>query len=248
VRHGGQVSRVAANRCNTGDLTPLVAAVYRDVRRRLPFVPAFLKALARVDDEALEEAWLQARALFDDPRTEDSAARLWAAADAGLAYTPSPTVRAAVAPFANELPTLLLVITSLSLTLEGRIPAGPKPAADLPSPGPLPEAVPEERGEHPLFEEICRVYGTTYVPSMYRGLAAAETLEEPWRAIGPYLDSAPGRTHVAALARVAEQEAEGFPEVAYLRAQTARPVLAQFRRALPRNLVFAVAASATGPT
>jgi hypothetical protein len=221
----------------------LAAAVYRDVRRRLPFVPAFLRALARVGDPALEEAWLQSRALLDDPRSEDSAERLFAAAGARLAYTPSPEVRDAVAPFARELPTLLLVVSSLSLSLEGRLAVRPKPTVDLPDSGPLPEAVPEERGEHPLFGEISGVYGTTYVPSMYRGLAAAGVLEEPWLAIGPYLDSVRGREHAATVESAAEIEALRFPEVAFLRCEAARPVLAQFRHALPRNLVFAVGAS-----
>jgi hypothetical protein len=35
-----------------------------------------------------------------------------------------------------------------------------------------------------------------------------------------------------------------FPEFAFLGAESARAVLDQFRRALPRNLVFALAASA----
>jgi hypothetical protein len=224
--------------------TGLAAAVYRDVRRRLPFVPAFLRALAEVDEAALEEAWLQARALLDDPRAGDAAARLRDAADPRLRYEPSEPVRAAVAPFAAELPLLLLVVTSLALTLDGRIEVRPKPPADLPSTGPLPPAVPEERGEHPLFADVCRVYGTRYVPSMYRGLAAAGVLEEPWRAIGPYLDSASGREHVGGVARAAVEEALALPEAACLRAEAARPVLAQFGRALPRNVVFAVAASA----
>jgi hypothetical protein len=221
----------------------LVAAVFRDVRRRMPFVPAFLKALAVVDEAALEEAWLQARALFDEPRSAHSARRLAATAGAELDYAPSHEVRSAVAPFAAELPTLLLVITSLSLTLEGRIEPQPKPPADFPDSGPLPEAVPEQRGDHALFDDISRVYGTTYVPSMYRGLAAAGVLEEPWGAIGPYLDSRSGRDHVAVLAEAAELEALLYPEAAVLRAESALPVLEQFRRALPRNLVFAVAAS-----
>jgi hypothetical protein len=78
---------------------------------------------------------------------------------------------------------------------------------------------------------------------MYRGLAAAGVLEEPWLAIGPYLDSVRGREHAAAVANAAETEALRFPEVAFLRREAARPVLAQFRHALPRNLVFAIAAS-----
>jgi hypothetical protein len=211
----------------------------------MPFVPAFLKALAAVDDAALLEAWLQARALFDDPRLAPAAARLRGAADPGIPYRATDEVRAVVAPFVDELPVLLLVITSLALTLDGEIPAGPLPAGDLPPPGPLPPTdVAEERGEHPLFHDVCRVYGTTYVPSMYRALAARGVLVEPWTAIGPYLDGAAGRARIERVAAAARAEAAALPEAAVLRSEAARPVLDQFRRALPRNLVFAVAASA----
>lgn len=221
----------------------LAAAVYRDVRQRMPFVPAFLRALAAVDDTALEEAWLQARALYDHPRTAESAARLVDAARADLDYAPSSDVRSAVAPFVGELPTLLLVIASLALTLDGSIEARPAPPADFPASGPLPDPVPEHRGDDPLFEDVSRVYGTTYVPSMYKALAAAGVLEEPWRAIGPYLDSGRGRKHASRVRDAAEVEALLYPDVAVLTSEKAEPVLAQFRRALPRNLVFAVAAS-----
>ena len=44
---------------------------------------------------------------------------------------------------------------------------------------------------------------------------------------------------VAAVTAAAEREAGSFPEYAFFAAQEARPVLAQFRVALPRNLVFA---------
>lgn len=222
----------------------LVSAVFRDVRQRMPFVPAIFKALA-FDPPALLEAWLQARAIYDDPRAAAAAARLLGAARADLPYVPSEAVRRAAAPFVSELPSLLLVVTSLALTLEGRLVSRPPPPPDLPQAGPLPETpVAEERGEHPLFEEICAVYETAYVPSLYRALAAAGALEEAWRSIGPYLASPAGVAHVKALAAAAEEEAMQLPEVAFLSAASARPVLEQFRRALPRNLVFAVAARA----
>lgn len=221
----------------------LVSSVFRDVRSRMAFVPALFKALA-VEPPVLELAWLQARALLDDPRSPGATERLREAARPRLSYRPSPAVRAAAAPFLAELPGMLLVVTSLGLSLDSRLRTRPRPPAALPGPGPLPEtAVPEERGEHPLFEEVRAAYGTTYVPSMYRALAARGVLEEAWGAIAPFLGEPRGRSLVAELERAAEREALGFPEAAFFDAQSARPVLDQFRVALPRNLVFAAAAA-----
>lgn len=222
----------------------VVAAVYRDVRRRLPFVPAVFKALAPLP-EALVPAWLQARSLYDDPRVPAALARLRTVADPGLAHRSGEAVRRAVLPFAAELPALLLVVASLGLSLDGLTPLRPLPPLHLPEPGPVPESsVPEERGEHPRFSEIRAVYGTEHVPSMYRALAAAELLDEPWGAIGPFLASAAGGDLVAAVTAAARVEAFAFAEFAYFAAEGARGVLEQFRRALPRNLVFALAAAA----
>jgi hypothetical protein len=225
----------------------LVAAVFADVRSRMPFVPALFKALA-VDPSALELAWLQGRALYDDPRSHAAAAELReAAGEAGPAYRASEPVRQAVAPFAQELPAMLLIATSLLLALDGVLAVRPKPELRL-SPGrsdPGP-GLPESREEHPLFAEIREVYGTAYVPSMFRSLAALGLLEQPWRAIGPFLTSPRGLELIGTLTEAAEDTAARFPEVAFFDAESARPVLDQFRAALPRNLVFAVAASATG--
>ena len=81
---------------------------------------------------------------------------------------------------------------------------------------------------------------------MFRSLAAQGLLEEPWRAIGPFLMTARGVELIAKLTAAAEDEARCFPEVAFFDAERARPILDQFRIALPRTLVFAAAASA-GP-
>ncbi len=149
-----------------------------------------------------------------------------------------------MAPFCQELPALLLIVTSLGLALDGVVPLQPSPPPDLPPPGPIPATpVPEERGEHALFDSIRAVYRTHHVPSMYRALAAHGLLDEPWSAIGPYLASEPGETLVADLCVTAELQALEFREFAYFRVESARGILDQFRRALPRNLVFALAAS-----
>ena len=223
----------------------LVLSIFADVRARMPFVPAIFKALAR-DPGALEPAWLQARALYDDPRAAEAAARLAELARPGLAYRPSPAVREAAAPFAADLPTLLLVITSLGLSLDGVHPLRQRPSPNLPAPAPLPPTpVGELREEHPLYAEIRAVYGTEHVPSLYKALAADGVLEEAWAGIGSFFGSLDGGRLVAALETAAEREARSFPEYAFFAAEGARPVLAQFRVALPRNLVFAAAATAS---
>lgn len=92
--------------------------------------------------------------------------------------------------------------------------------------------------------EIRAVYLTQHVPSMYWALAARGLLDEPWPAIGPFLAGEAGKELVGAVCAAAEAQALRFPEFAFLGAESARAVLDQFRRALPRNLVFALAASA----
>ena len=221
----------------------VVASVFRDVRARMEFVPAIFKALAP-DPEALVPAWLQARAIYDDPRTGEALARLRKRAESDLSYRPSDAVVDVVAPFALELPALLLIVTSLGLALDGVIPLQLLPPPELPPPGPVPESpVPEERGEHELFDEIRAVYLTQHVPSMFRALAARGLLDEPWSAIGPFLAGEAGKELVAGVCAVAERQALRFPEYAFFGAESARAVLDQFRRALPRNLVFALAAT-----
>jgi hypothetical protein len=225
------------------EATGRVLSVFGDVRARMPFVPAIFKALA-ADPEVLEPAWLQARCLYDDERARPAATRLAELARPGLPYRPSPGVRAAAAPFADDLPMLLLVVTSLGLSLDGVHAPRDPPAAELPPPEPLPPTpVPELRGEHPLYDDIRAVYGTEHVPSMYKVLAAEGLLDEPWREIGRFLGSADGLRLVASVRAAADREARSFPGYAFFTDEAARAVLAQFRVALPRNLVFAAAAA-----
>jgi hypothetical protein len=223
--------------------TGLVLSIFADIRARMPFVPAIFKALAR-DPGALEPAWLQARALYDDPRAAEAAARLAELARPDLDYRPSPAVRAAAAPFTADLPSLLLVVTSLGLSLEGVHPLRERPTSDLSAPAPLPPTpVPELREEHPRYAEIRAVYGTEHVPSLYKALAADSVLDEAWAGIGPFFGTPAGAQLVAGLAAAADREARSFPEYAFFAAEEARSVLGQFRVALPRNLVFAAAAN-----
>ncbi|MSO94930.1 MAG: hypothetical protein EXQ81_03930 [Thermoleophilia bacterium] len=208
----------------------VVASVFRDVRARMEFVPAIFKALAP-DPEALVPAWLQARAIYDDPRTGEALARLRKRAESDLSYRPSNGGVDAVAPFAQELPALLLIVTSLGLALDGVLPLQPLPPPGLPPPGPVPDSpVPDERGEHALFGEIRAAYLTQHVPSMYRALAARGLLDEPWSAIGPFLAGEAGTECVAGVCAVAELQALRFSEVAFFGAERAgspRPVPAR---------------------
>ena len=209
----------------------------------MPFVPAIFKALAR-EPATLVPAWLQARALYDDPKAAAAASRLVTLARPRLAYRPSQAVCEAAAPFAADLPSLLLIVTSLGLSLDGVLPLREPPAQSLPPPAPLPQTpVPEQRDEDPLYTEIRDVYGTEHVPSLYKALAADGVLTESWAGIGPFFRTPEGARLVAAVAAAAEREAASFPDYAFFAAEEARTVLAQFRIALPRNLVFAAAAT-----
>lgn len=220
----------------------IVASVFQDIRGRMPFVPALFKALAD-DSEALLAAWLQARALYDDPAAAVSADSLRRLADPHLEVDLPAGLGAAVSPFVQELPFMLLIVSSLSLTLDGALELRERPDPALPSAEAVPPPEFPDRAEHPLFADICRVYGTQHLPSIFRTLAARGLLEDAWRAIGPFLAGADGAALVAALGAAAERAAAGFPHCAFFRVERARPVIDQFRRALPRNLVFATAAS-----
>ena len=224
------------------DAEGLVASVFLDIRRRMPFVPALFKALAG-DPAALLAGWLQSRALYDDPAAAGAAEALRRSALPPLRFVSTPELAETVRPFVAELPFMLLIVSSLSLTLDGAIPLQALPDAGLPSPGPVPPPEFSDRGEHPLFAEICRVYGTRHLPSIYRTLAARGLLEESWGAIGPFLERDEGRALVERLCSDAGRAAAAFPDYAFFGVERARPVIEQFRQALPRNLVFAVAAS-----
>jgi hypothetical protein len=219
----------------------LAAEIVRDIRTRLPFVPAYLKALAR-EPRALLEAWLQTRTLYDDPAARTSVSRLATAADPGLAYQAGAAVREAVRPFHDVLPTLLLAVASLRLTLDGVLERQPLPAPTFrPDTVPLVPEVSDEGEDPTLFTDIRRVYGTAHVPSMMRSLAGQSLLAEPWMAIGPYLDSEPGRRHIDEMRRLATEAALLHPGAAVLGHEAARGVVDVFWEALPRNVVFAAA-------
>jgi hypothetical protein len=223
----------------------VVSSVYADVRRRMPFVPALFKALA-AEPDTLVAAWLQARAILDDPRSAAAADAIRESARVGLDYRPSNRVREAVTPFVAELPFMLLIVTSLQLSLGGEPARRPAPALDLPAEAPVPEPEFPDRAEHPLFPEICTAYGTQHLPSIFRTLAANDALEEAWAALGPFLTSSAGADAVARVSREADIGARSLPEVSSFDVEDARPVLDQFSRALPRNLIVARAGTDTG--
>jgi hypothetical protein len=221
----------------------VVAAVFSDIRRRLAFTPAIFKALA-VDPLALERAWVHARAILDDPRCAAATDRLRAAARAPETAPPTAAVARAVAPFAAELPGMLLVVSSLGLALDGRLALVPPPPLGVTADDAPPEpTVPEARGEYPQYADVRRLYGTAHVPTLYRSLAALELLDEAWPIAASLLEGDAGRSLVAAVAAAGDEEALAFEETACFDVQRTRPVLDQFRIALPRNLVVALALS-----
>jgi hypothetical protein len=217
----------------------VVSSVFVDIRKRMPFVPALFKALAS-DSETLVAAWLQARAIYDDPRSSAAGDAIRESARVRLRFQPGRRVREAVAPFAAELPFMLLIVTSLQLSLNGHLARQATPELNLPPPAPVPEPEFPDRAEHPLFEEICAVYGTQHLPSIFRTLAANGVLEKTWNAIGPFLASREGADAVARVDREAGTQARAMPDVASFDVERARPILDQFSRALPRNLIIAV--------
>jgi hypothetical protein len=148
-----------------------------------------------------------------------------------------------VAPFVAELPAMLLIVSSLRLSLDHELPLQPTPAPNLPEAAQVPEPAFSDRGEHELFEEICTVYGTQHLPSIFRTLAAAGVLEEVWGATGRFLASPAGAKAITRVATEAAHQARALPDAVSFRAEQARPILDQFARALPRNLIIALAAA-----
>jgi hypothetical protein len=104
----------------------------------------------------------------------------------------------------------------------------------------VPEPEFSDRGEHPLFPEICRVYGTQHLPSIFRTLATTGLLEEVWSATGPVLASPAGAQAITRINAEADGQARAMPDVASFQVERARPILDQFAQALPRNLIIAV--------
>jgi hypothetical protein len=218
----------------------IVSSVFLDIRARMPFVPALFKALA-ADPESLVAAWLQARAIYDDPASPAAADEIRKSAQVGIGFRPSRRVSEVLAPYAAELPFMLLIVTSLQLSLRGELARQPTPELDLPAAAPVPKPEFSDRAEHPLFLEICSVYGTQHLPSIFRTLAANGVLEDTWNAIGPFLASSEGAAAVTRVISAAENRARAMPDVASFAVKRARPILDQFSLALPRNLILAVA-------
>jgi hypothetical protein len=235
------MSRVGLPLVQEEDADGVVASVFVDIRSRMPFIPALFKALAS-DPETLVAAWVQARAVYDHPGAASATAAIRRSARVAIVYSPGQSVRDTVAPFIADLPAMLLIVSSLRLSLDRELPLQPPPAPNLPEAAQVPEPAFSDRGEHELFEEICAVYGTQHLPSIFRTLAAAGVLEEVWSATGPFLASPAGTKAITRVSTEADQQARALPDVASFQDEQARPTLDQFARALPRNLIIAVAA------
>ena len=226
------------------EASPRVAAVYADIRRRMSFVPALFKALA-IDEDALETAWLQARTIVDDPGFGAATARVRAAATGRAATPTSPELRDAVAPFVADLPGMLLIASSLRASLDGELPRGDPVGTIEPGVAPPESAVPEVRGEHPLYAAIRDEYGTAHVPTLYRSLAALGLLEEGWSIGSAVLQDPAGRERVGHVAVVGRDEALGFGTIGCFTAESARHIVEQLVVALPRNLVVVLSIRAS---
>ena len=200
----------------------VVSSVFVDIRARMPFVPALFKALA-ADPESLVAAWLQARMIYDDPGAPAAADEIRTSAQVSIDFRLSIRVSEALAPYVTELPFRLLIVTSLRLSLSGELARQPPPELDLPAAAPVPKPEFSDRAEHPLFPEICMVYGTQHLPSIFRALAANGLLADTWNAIGPFLASSEGAAAVARVVSEAENRARAMPEVASFAVESARP-------------------------
>jgi len=233
------VSSVGLPLVHEEDADGVVASVFVDIRARMPFVPALFKALAS-DPESLLAAWLQARMVYDHPGSPEAADAIRRSARVTIDYRPTSKVREALVPFAAELPFMLLIVSSLRLSLDHELPPRPEPEPKLPRAARVPEPEFSDRGEHPLFPEICRVYGTQHLPSIFRTLATTGLLEEVWSATGPALAGRAGAQAIARINAEADGRARAMPDVASFQVERARPILDQFARALPRNLIIAV--------
>jgi hypothetical protein len=236
------MSSVGLSLVHEEDADGVVASVFVDIRSRMPFVPALFKALAR-DPQTLVAAWVQARAVYDHPGARSATLAIRRSARVRIGYQPSVEVQQAVVPFAAELPFMLLIVSSLRLSLDRELSRLPAPEPNLPAAVPVPEPDFSDRGNHPLFAEICAVYGTQHLPSIFRTLAANGVLEQVWEALGSFLAGPAGTEAVTRVSAEAERQARALPEVASFGVERSRPILDQFARALPRNLIIAVAAA-----
>jgi hypothetical protein len=236
------VSSVGLPLVHEEDAEGVVASVFVDIRARMPFVPALFKALASAP-ESLLAAWLQARMIYDHPGAPEAAEAIRRSARVTIDYRPTNKVRETLVPFAAELPFMLLIVSSLRLSLDRELPRQPAPEPNLPAAVPVPEPDFSDRGEHALFAEICAVYGTQHLPSIFRTLAANGVLEQVWQAMGPFLAGPAGAKAITRVSAEAERQALAMPEVASFGVEQSRPILDQFAQALPRNLIVAVTAA-----
>jgi hypothetical protein len=244
-------------------VTGRVAAVYADIRARMPFVPSFFKSLA-LNPAYLELVWLQARERSDALDAEAEVLRrdgLALAAAAGAPVLPAGA-RDVLEPFGPVVPRMLLTAQLAAGLLRGEVPEVERPPLDLPPalapiPGPAMEVVEPAaaRGaDRALYVDIQQTYGVPFVASLFRALAAAGELAPAWAVAGPFQRSPAGRRlagelREAARARVLEGLRSGFAGPRALEAAgqgDAAAGLAElldlYRLALPQAFAFAVLA------
>lgn len=244
-------------------VTGRVAAVYADIRTRMPFVPSFFKSLA-LNPVYLELVWLQVRELTDPLDAEAEALRRRGAELAGAAGAPVLPAgpREVLVPFGPVVPRMLLTAELAAGLLGGEIAEVPRPPLELaPAAGPIAapamdvvEPAAARDADRTLYADIQQTYGVPFVASLFRALAARGELAPAWAVAGPFQRSPGGRRLAERLAeagraRVRQRFRSGFAGPRALEAAGQGDAVAGlaelldlYRLALPQAFAFAVLA------
>lgn len=169
------------------EATGVVAAVYAELLRRMPFVPSLFKSLA-VCPPYLVLAYEQCEGVLDGDALTQRADLLVASVRDTVTPPVQPEVRAALAGFVGPLGRMLLLSGGLLLALRGeldapaaagKIPPAQKVRPDGPAPSQWDAAAPE------LYGQIRAALDTPLVNSIWRQLAAEGKLAAAWSALAP---------------------------------------------------------------
>jgi len=193
------------------EATGVVAAVYAELLRRMPFVPSLFKSLA-VCPPYLVLAYEQCESVLDGDTLTQRADQLGASVRDTVEPPAQQQVRATLARFVGPLGRMLLLSSGLLLALRGELdaPAAPgqappaQPARpDSPAPSQWEAAAPE------VYGQIRAALDTPMVNSIWRKLAAEGQLAEAWSALAPQVVGS--RPAADALQRAALDAARQLP-------------------------------------
>jgi hypothetical protein len=169
------------------EATGVVAGVYAELLRRMPFVPSLFKSLA-VCPPYLVLAYEQCATVLDSDALTQRSDHLSASVHDIATPPEQPEVRAALARFVGPLSRMLLLSGGLLLALRGELdtPAAPgntppaqTPRPDNPAPSQWDAAAPE------LYGQIRAALETPLINSIWRQLAADGQLGMAWSALAP---------------------------------------------------------------